>query len=76
MSANPANASVRRPAPAARPAPPVAARAAAVPRFDHHDDEFRLNLSDIPRMRESMTVDGLKPTLLSRIVDLVAPLKP
>jgi len=41
-----------------------------------NDDEFRLDLRDIPRLRESMDVDGLKPSLLSRLFDLVAPLKP
>jgi hypothetical protein len=61
-------------APVARAAQ-AAAVAAAVVSFDQHDDEFRLNLSDIPRMRESMEVDGLKPSLLSRLFDLVAPLK-
>ena len=80
-AANAANATaVRRPAAPPRPgAPPVArattqSAAAAVP-FDHDEDEFRLNLDDIPRMRESMDVDGLKPSLLSRLFDLVSPLK-
>lgn len=63
----------RRAAPVARqPARPSVTPA---PAFDHHDDEFRLNLSDIPRIRESMDVEGLKPSLLSRLFDLVAPLK-
>jgi hypothetical protein len=39
------------------------------------EDEFKLNLSDIPRQPESMDIDGFKPTLLSRLFDLVAPLK-
>jgi hypothetical protein len=51
-------------------------RAAVAGAFDHDDVEFRLNLSDIPRIRESMDVEGLKPTLLSRLLDLVAPIKP
>ena len=67
----------RRPA-TARPSAPIAqspARAPAAQPFDHHEDEFRLNLSDIPVMRESMDVEGLKPTLLSRLFDLVAPIR-
>ena len=63
--ARPAGAPVSRPAPAAR----------ASVAFDDHEDEFRINVSDIPRMRESMEVDGLKPSFLSRLLDLVAPLK-
>lgn len=54
-------------------AAPVAAAAAS---FGHQDDEFRINLSDIPRMRESMDVEGLQPSLLSRLFDLIAPIKP
>jgi hypothetical protein len=40
------------------------------------NDEIRLHLSDIPLMslKESMDVEGLKPSLLSRLFDLVAPL--
>jgi hypothetical protein len=82
MSANAANTQVRRPVAPTRPVgAPVAreravqAPAAAAASFDDGDDEFRLNLSDIPRMRESLHVDGLKPTLLSRFLDLVMPLK-
>jgi hypothetical protein len=81
-AANAANTQVRRPVAPTRPAAAPVARAAmhaapaaAVARFDHDEDEFRLNLTDIPRMQESMHVDGLKPTLLSRLLDLVAPLK-
>jgi hypothetical protein len=33
-------------------------------------DEFKLNLSDIPRLPMSLDVEGLKPSLLSRVVDL------
>jgi hypothetical protein len=43
--------------------------------FDVDEDEFRLNLSDIPKWRESLDVEGLRPSLLSRLFDLVAPLK-
>jgi hypothetical protein len=80
-AASPASATARRVAAPARPASaPVTrgpqAASAVVAAFDQHDDEFRLNLSDIPRLRESMEVDGLKPSLLSRLLDLVAPIKP
>lgn len=80
-AATSASAPARRVAAPARPASaPIARSVAAAPvaaaaGFDHHEDEFRINLSDIPRMRESMDVDGLKPSLLSRLLDLVAPLK-
>jgi hypothetical protein len=43
--------------------------------FDEDEPEFRLHLNDIPRQRASMDVEGLKPTLLSRLFDLIAPLK-
>jgi hypothetical protein len=80
MSANAANTPVRRPVAPTRPAgAPVArerAPVAAIASFDADDgEEFRLNLSDIPRLRESLVVEGLKPTLLSRFFDLIMPLK-
>lgn len=68
---------VRRPEAAApaRPAqqPMRTAFAFAAPSAD---DEIRLNLSDIPlmKLREEMDVEGFKPSLLSRLFDLVAPL--
>jgi hypothetical protein len=70
-AATPANPSMRRAAPV-RAAPPMRTSVG----FDADEPEFRLNLSDIPRMRETMDIDGLKPTLLSRLFDLVAPLRP
>ena len=80
-AANAANTQVRRPvAPTRTAAAPVArptmqAASAAALAFDDHDEDFRLNLSDIPLQRESLDVEGLKPTLLSRLLDLVMPLK-
>jgi hypothetical protein len=39
------------------------------------EEEIRLNLSDIPRLGiGDLDVEGFKPTLLSRLFDLVAPL--
>jgi hypothetical protein len=38
------------------------------------EDVIRLNLADIPRVEETMDVEGFKPSLLSRLFDLVAPL--
>jgi hypothetical protein len=67
------NASARQaihPARSDRPPQVAASRA-----FDVDEDEFRLNLSDIPKWRESLDVEGLRPSLLSRLFDLVAPLK-
>lgn len=82
MSANPAP-QIRRtaaPAPQARPAQPQpAARARQSEGFAFaaadYEDEFRLNLSDIPRQQESMEIEGFKPSLLSRLFNLIAPLK-
>ena len=76
---NAASTPARRPVPPQRPS--AAAMQASTPapaaaRFDHDDeDDFRLNLSDIPRQQTSLDVEGLKPTLLSRLFDLIAPLK-
>lgn len=53
--------------PAMRPAPAYAFVSSDV------DDEFKLNLGDIPRFREAMDVEGLKPSLLSRLLEFVAP---
>jgi hypothetical protein len=76
---NSATAPARRPAvptrTAAAQSPPAASASVKRHAFDHLEDEFRLNLSDIPKLRESMEVEGLKPTLLSRLFDLVSPLK-
>lgn len=62
-----AHAPVRQPAPAAR------AHDFSAPRGE---DEVRLNLSDIPVMSTGdLEVEGFKPSLLSRLFDLVAPLR-
>jgi hypothetical protein len=37
------------------------------------DDEFRVNLADIPDMRSAVQVDVFAPTLLSRLFDLFSP---
>jgi hypothetical protein len=81
MSASPAP-QIRRaaaPTPQARPAQPQpSARARQSEGFAFaadHDDEFRVNLSDIPRQQESMEIEGFKPSLLSRLFNLIAPLK-
>ena len=82
MSVSSANAQVRRnPASSARPETPPAPRAAArsAPLYafvsSEVEDEFKLNLNDIPRQSETLDVEGLKPSLLSRFLDLVAPIK-
>ncbi len=38
------------------------------------DEEFKLHLNDIPRFRESLDVEGLKPSFLSRLLEFVAPI--
>jgi hypothetical protein len=61
-----AHAPVRQPAPAARPHDFSAPRG---------EEEIHLNLSDIPQMSSGdLDVEGFKPSLLSRLYDLVAPL--
>jgi hypothetical protein len=77
-----ASTQVRRTAPAAAPARPTQApHARTSGQFAFAaasgDDEIRLNLSDIPVMRldTEMKVEGFKPTLLSRLLDLVMPLR-
>jgi hypothetical protein len=63
-----------------RPAPPQSARQPvhSASRFEdspsNGEDVIRLNLADIPRVQETMDVEGFKPSLLSRLFDLVAPL--
>ncbi|HEY4367097.1 MAG TPA: hypothetical protein VGN07_07645 [Steroidobacteraceae bacterium] len=79
-AASPATSQVRRAAPAA-PSHPVASQSAAHSgvrpafAFAEGGDEIRLNLGDIPLQQECMDIEGFKPTLLSRLFDLVAPLK-
>jgi len=76
-----ASAQVRRPAPAAPARPTQAPAARSSQQFSfaaaNADDEIRLNLSDIPRVQQDneMHVEGFKPTLLSRLLDLVMPLR-
>lgn len=76
-----ASAQVRRTAPAAPARPTQAPLARSTGQFafasTSGDDEIRLNLSDIPRVRQDneMHVEGFKPTLLSRLLDLVMPLR-
>jgi hypothetical protein len=74
MTAVTPNGSMRRAAAVQRPIV-TAPRAMAFAPFED-DTEFRLDLSDIPRPRASLHIEALKPTLLSRLFDLVTPLKP
>lgn len=77
-AASPATSQVRHAA-AAMPNHQPAARPAmrATPAYafvsSDVDDEFKLNLGDIPRFQETMDVEGLKPSLLSRLLEFVAP---
>jgi hypothetical protein len=83
-AASPASPQVRRPAAAAPSRSPSAQAAvrrpvAATAGFAFADmddgDEIKINLGDIPRMKETLDIEGFKPTLLSRLFDLVAPLR-
>jgi len=75
-----ASTQVRRTAPAA-PARPTQAPARNTSQFAFAsasgDDEIRLHLGDIqmPPPDTEMRVEGFKPTLLSRLLDLVMPLR-
>jgi hypothetical protein len=76
-AASAASAALRRPAPAAPPAVRTPGRAAFFETAARDDDrdELRLNLRDLPPVTEpSMEVEGFKPSLLSRLFDLVAPI--
>ena len=76
-----ASTQVRRTAPAAPARPTQAPLARSTGQFafaaGSADDELRLNLSDIPLPRQDneMHVEGFKPSLLSRLLDLVMPLR-
>ena len=63
---------------AARAAAPPAARARSAPMYafvsSEVDEEFRLHLNDIPRIQETLDVEGLKPSLLSRLLEFIAPI--
>ena len=56
----------------ARQSAPAAAGDFSTPRGD---EEIHLNLADIPVMRGTLDVEGFKPSLMSRLLDLVAPLR-
>jgi hypothetical protein len=59
-------------APVRQPAPVARAHEFSTPRGE---EAIRLNLSDIPAMSTGdLDVEGFKPSLLSRLFDLVAPL--
>lgn len=34
------------------------------------DDEFKMNLGDLPRTRPGLQVDGFEPSITSRVLDL------
>ena len=68
---------VRRPA-APTQAPRQVARASSGFHFSDAssgEDVVRINLQDVPTPDQSLDVEGFKPSLLSRLFDLVAPLK-
>jgi hypothetical protein len=76
-----ASTQVRRTAPAAPARQHQAPLARSTQQFAFaaagNDDEIRLNLSDIqlPPPDTAMHVEGFKPSLLSRLLDLVMPLR-
>jgi hypothetical protein len=77
-AARSANPQPRQPARATEAAPArAAARSAPMYAFvsSEIDEEFKLHLNDIPRQQPTLDVEGLKPSLLSRLLELVAPIK-
>jgi hypothetical protein len=83
-AASPASPQVRRTAAAAPSRAPSAQAAVRQPKaatagfaFSGVDDgdEIKINLGDIPRVQETLDIEDFKPTLLSRLFDLVAPLR-
>jgi hypothetical protein len=76
-AASHAASAVRRTAAPAQ-APRQAARPASGFSFNDAasgEDVVRINLQDVPTPEQTMDVEGFKPSLLSRLFDLVAPLK-
>lgn len=82
-AASPAQTQVRRNASAAScrsPQPhPQARQAVRVPQTidfftPRGEEEIRVNVSDLPVVRSTLDVEGLKPSVLSRLFDLIAPL--
>lgn len=75
MSAAP---SASRPMQARAPMRAPAPRAArtAAPAFEpDSEDEFKINLADIPRAPASLEIEGFKPSLLSRLLNVIAPIR-
>ncbi|HEX7116910.1 MAG TPA: hypothetical protein VF193_17420 [Steroidobacter sp.] len=46
-------------------------RGQAARRLESGEEEFRLHLNDLPRIERDLEVDGFKPTLLSRLFNLI-----
>jgi hypothetical protein len=68
----PGSAGAPRAARSEHAAPPRALK--RVPLFSESDasddDEFRMNLGDLPRTKPGLDVDGFKPSMTSRVLDL------
>lgn len=83
-AASPAQTQVRRTAAAAPSHSPQQAAHAPVRQAAHAqaldfsrpkgEEEIRLNLGDLPVLRGTLDVEGLEPSLLSKLFDLIAPL--
>lgn len=75
MSAAHAASPVRRPVSTPQAARPASRTAPAFNDASGGEDVIRLQLHDIPRVQETMDVEGFKPSLLSRLFDLVVPIR-
>ena len=65
----------RQPQPHAQPHAQIRQSAPVARSRPRSEEDFRLNLSDIPMAQDSLEVEGFKPSLLSRLFDVIAPLK-
>ncbi|HEX7013838.1 MAG TPA: hypothetical protein VF161_13870 [Steroidobacteraceae bacterium] len=74
MSAATPASQVRRPVPGAQPQSGMAHASmhrGQARQLEPAEDEFRLHLNDLPRIENDLEVDGFRPTLLSRLFDLI-----
>ncbi|HLS82602.1 MAG TPA: hypothetical protein VK025_14475 [Steroidobacter sp.] len=59
-----------------RPSPGQAPRTLGFFDSSQQDDqELRIHLADLPRAQRSLHVEGFRPSLLSRLFDLLSPVR-
>jgi hypothetical protein len=70
MSAMNSPAAVRRAPAAATPAAPARPQRAFLPEHSDLDQSLKLHLADLPTQKTELHVEGFKPSILSRLVNL------